>query len=72
MSWLPLRLPVRLERLLGLRRLRLGLRRLLPVLGLRLSLVLDQKTLVNVGQRGSQGRVLLDPAFLSYLRHREC
>jgi hypothetical protein len=41
MSWLPLRLPVRLERLLGLRRLRLGLRRLLPVLGLRLSLVLD-------------------------------
>jgi hypothetical protein len=72
MSWLPLRrLPMRLERLLGLwrlRRLRLGL---LLVLG-PLSLVLDQKTLVNVGRRGSQGRVLLDPAFLSYLRHREC
>jgi hypothetical protein len=67
MSRLPLRLPMRLERLLGLWRLR----RLLRVLGL-LSLVLDQKTLVNVGQRGSQGRVLLDPAFLSYLRHREC
>ena len=32
-------LPMRLERLLGLRRLRLGLRRLLPVLG-RLPLVL--------------------------------
>jgi hypothetical protein len=67
MSRLPLRLPMRLERLLGLWRLR----RLLRVLGL-LSLVLDQKTLVNVGRRGSQGRVLLDPAFLSYLRHREC
>ena len=34
------RLSMRLERLLGLRRLRLGLRRLLPVLG-RLPLVLD-------------------------------
>jgi len=38
------RLSMRLERLLGLRRLRLGLRRLLPVLG-RLPLVLDQKAL---------------------------
>ena len=36
------RLSMRLERLLGLRRLRqLGLRRLLQVLGLLLSLVLD-------------------------------
>jgi hypothetical protein len=41
MSWLPMRwLPVRLERLLGLRRLRLGLRRLL--LAAFLSLVLDR------------------------------
>jgi len=43
MSWLPLRLPVRLQTLLGLWRLR-RLWRLLRVLG-RLSLVLDQKTL---------------------------
>ena len=43
MRRLPMRwLPVRLERLLGLRRLRRLRLGLLPVLGLRLSLVLDQ------------------------------
>src|SRR5262249_31502651 len=43
-EWLPMRrLSMRLERLLGLRRLRLGLRRLLPVLGLAvLPLVLNR------------------------------
>ena len=58
MPRLPVRwLPVRLERLLGLWRLR----RLLLVLGL-LSLVLDQITLSRCSPTRSQGRVLRDPA----------
>jgi hypothetical protein len=64
MPRLPMRrLPVWLVGLRRLRRLRLGL---LPVLGLRLSLVLDQTP--ELRSTESYGRVLLDPAHLSYLQ----
>jgi hypothetical protein len=58
-------LPLWLERLLGLWRLR----RLLLVLGF-LSHLLDQILKRRAQRRESRGRVLLDPAQLSYLRRR--